>query len=992
MAFRLPTQNTYKFDDLFVIDETRGFAIIDDISTIARNDILANANQGASLLDADGNFIYELKFFVNTTLLASLGINQVLVDVHRESPAVPKGAFISAPQAPREHALNILGRKSGANPYLTKNPDNSDDKPSIIASDIVQLPFREPTKVTNPNQLAETPVQDPSITETMRLRNNLGGSSQRFVVQVMTPKSQQDFALTSLDKLSLSGVSRAAYVNNDVKNVMSNNSSAGNNAAAMIAAEDYATVSTELIGLGVHPAEAVESLFPKNSLVGASEFFRGESGTRSELGVAREPVRQPAASSFEDDVFERQFSRRKASSSFRTQSQETKNNFQSVGLLGKSYSNLAKNLVKISDEGRSFDRDSSIASVNEGDFYSDYLLIKKKIAVSLRRAGTRPKLYFNVKLVSPENPQTNLQKIFIAEHERQILEFTVPDKKPLLMLKRQMPGKNTITVKQEDEFATAIIVERRFLHPRENYPLPYETIKRVDIKFSDIPAEIDDIVVNEGLGKYVYRAVSLGPLGQRGICVSHIVVPNINLPAHSRGLENSGRLNAFTSMCLPDGILLKLSNYPPDTLGFFINKFPLNSPAAINMRPDIVEVNESGTTVQLIQGNAGEPMTVLDRNVTDNLSYTYICQLKMPYGNIVDTAPTHIKFLRMARSVPVNFEIKQVAVNEISSSTAEQEDTNIKISFEIDVTTTDAGIEEIIQTLSSSGVDGAFINELRQDRSRISNLAFTEITRVNLKTGFSENFGINREKYFVDSPDTRRARGISPVTRGDRFEYIVKLYLMSPESLFKSALTPTGINSSTDLRKTQSDAEFLAQKFARTYLGINDLPSESDLIENSSNNAILRGFTGITKTTEIQTTPSQVSLSEVRSVMSPLGHNEITWRVLSGDPAIIDYYIVSSTYHGNTQPVGVVASNSSSQMIFYDRRFAGFVGDVLYSVTAVLLNGRTIQSTSPSPVTRRQTMSKSLIDSLTATKSNTYFDRATQGGTDPRILNPRGGL
>jgi len=992
MSFRLPIQNTHKFDDLFVIDEEQGVAVIDDIGITSRDSRERPDGNSVSLLDMEGNFIYELRFYVNTGLCSNLGVNQVLVNVHREIPAAREGAFATAPKDPAAHAQSILGRKGRgvSQDSILQNYAASNRSETLIASDTIQLPIQAPVKVENPNQIIDTPVQDPAVTETRRARNDAGGTSQRYIVQVMNPQSQADLNQTSIDKLSLSGKTRSAYVNSDLKSAIPGPGFSGDNSpsATRSPTEDHGSIAAALLRRGIHPAEAVESLFPRDAIGGAFEHAPGEFGTRDELRVTRAPVRQPASTSFDEEVFERQFSRRSMSAR-NSPPQEAKNIFRQGGLDGKNFTDLARNLVKFTNAD---DAKDPVLTTNEGDFYSDYLTVIKKTAVPLRRAGTRPKLFFEIKLISPENPQLNLGRIFTVDHERQVREFTVPDKKPGLSLKRRDPGKNTVTLKQEDEFAASIILERRSLRPGENFPLPYELVGRFNLTNSDRPIDVEDLVDNEGGGLCVYRAVSIGPMGQRGISVAHVVAFDLNLPKQvGRNDDSKVAKNSFTSTCLTDGILLKLANYPDDALGFFIDKFPLNSPAAINRQPYRVVDSASGLEVQSVQGR-GQTITVLDQDVVDRAIYTYYCQIKMPYGDVISTAPTHIEFLRPARSVPVSIEIANLSVSESNSALGVSIDSNISVKFDIAIEATESGVEEVIQTLTSAGVDGAFTDELRQDRSRISDLAFTEVIRVNLKNGKSESFGVSRERSFIDSIETRRAKGVNAVVRGDRFEYRVKLFLMSPESLFKGALTSTGSRSSTDLKKVNSNAKFLSQKFAKTYLGTTDLPSESELLENSSSAAIARGFTGIVASTEVQTIPRQVSLSAVASSRSPLGHNEVTWSVASGDAAIIDYFIISATRDGDTQPVGVVAADGNSQMFFYDRRFASFVGDISYTVVGVLIDGRKVQSPAAANVRWAQTMPKTLVDRLTASKNNTYFDRAAVGGTDPRILNPRGSI
>lgn len=994
MPIRLPPINTHKFDSLLVVDEERGLAVLDDISIVVQNLSSASPGKNRPLLEEDGNFHYEVKFFINTVLCSEVGINEVLINVHKERPAPPGTAFASSSREPKALMKDVLNRKGNGSksPVDSRNFSQENKPASIIASDRISLPVANSTKIENPNKKVGNPVLDPATTETRRNRAGAGGSSQRFVVQMAKPQNQKDVEQSSMSYLSATSESPVGFLNSNIRNYVANNKSSLEDE---IPRRNFKYISETFLSAGVHPAEALESFYPQNAISGPTALGIDEDVSRESLRGVREPVLQPGASSVEEEVFERQFANRRASSHKSSRTNQTENFLKNSTLLQSSTADLLSHMVSFNKNAL----ETPFSTALEGSFYSDFLAIFKKIAVNIKKSSSRPRLFFEVKLLSTEIPDLNRSKIFVIDHESQLREFTVPDKKPVLNLVSQTIGKNTLSVKQEDEFSPSILVERRVVRPGENYPLPYEVIQKIDLTHRDQSFKIEDSVDNQGRGKCIYRATSIGPFNQSPINVKYLIVPDMSLPKDvGSSLSSTKGKNAFTAKSRSDGVLLSLSNYPEDAQYFYINKIPYNSPSALNQIPLTVDLDSAGSMIKSLRG-VRETVSVLDRDVFENRIYTYVCQIKLPFGDTLATTPADIRFVRANRQVPFNVNIKNLSVSDTSNENlnvgnpnAGIENFGSSVKFDIDIEASDSGIEDIVLLLTDSGVNDSFLEDLKRDRSRISSLAFTEVVRVNLKTGKSESFGRNNLRKFEDIPSVRNSLGISQINKGDRFEYIVHLYLLSPESIFRSALTQSGERSSTDLKKIESDIKVLSQKFAKSYTGSNDLPSEAELLDNSTGRLktqIERGRTGVTESVSVQFLPSTITLSSVSSRRTSLGQNEVSWRILSGDPAIVDYYVIYALYQGVNQPIGTIVHKGAYAINFYDRRYAGVVGNVSYTVEAILLDGSRIQSPSPSVQNRAQSMPRSLINAIAGKESTSNFKYDTPEGVDPRIVRQR---
>ena len=70
-----------KFDDIFFIDDEQGLAVLEDIEEVPNT---RDPKQG--VLSAQGDFVYELKFYINSLLALTNNIDSVVINVYGERP------------------------------------------------------------------------------------------------------------------------------------------------------------------------------------------------------------------------------------------------------------------------------------------------------------------------------------------------------------------------------------------------------------------------------------------------------------------------------------------------------------------------------------------------------------------------------------------------------------------------------------------------------------------------------------------------------------------------------------------------------------------------------------------------------------------------------------------------------------------------------------------------------------------------------------------
>jgi hypothetical protein len=1054
MAYRSPVQRQEKFEDVLVIDEERGLAILDDVSVKTKNPSTGVVNdqiKHLSVLEENGNFVYEIKFFVHTEKCAKLGITKAAINVYGVSPSNPLTKFgknvsntqiqnndilsskkrskinldaksLQIEMQPNLGAMQGLGGASqkSSNKSLvsstasdscspcsdktseptfiaTKNIVNEasiSDTNALIASEIIDLcilPDKKKTifddqglfsNVKDPLEMANSAVvntsqifKGSSTTAAISSRqgidnkNKKGATVQNYKIFVEPPKTNVDAVKINQAKFTVKGTTSTGYINQVIKNLVDfdKNQCCPKNDKDTNESDVESINTNLLLTHGVHPAEVLETFFPKNPKQDSHSNNLPMHGVKSEQKNVREPVRQAPMTNLTIGANDKNPSI--AASVFaRTSPDSQKKDYsKSKGELGKNTADLCGILTK--------DNQLSVAvEPLVAEFQTKFREIFKKFNVNIKKTVSRQKLYFEIVLLKENPDELPLKKTFTVNHENQLREFTIPDIKPSLTLAGQKRGFNTLLVTQHDPFATSILIEKRLIRPNENAFDAYQTFQQINLSYRDKPVMLEIADLNTHPTSCVYRAISIGPYGQRGHNVANLVVRGIPVPVTSRvGISSSvtRASAALHAKNTTDGVRLTLSTYPANALSFYINKTEIGTQFAIDGKTAPIELTQGGGQVLKIRGNKGA-ISILDRKVYDGRSYRYTCVFKMPHAMKADNNSSEIiKFLRPLRQLPVNVELTELKIDENylpkNASEAGNAQDRGKISFKIETTPTETGIEEITQLLVDNNVNDIFIEDLKKDRNRLSSVAFYEVERINLKTGKRENFGLSMTGIFEDNPEKRKQLKIKPILRGDRFEYLVHLYLKSPESLFKGATTQLTDDTSTALKNDQYALKTLSQKFALMYTKSSSLPSETELLDKSPaslRKQIMRGVTGFSKSLEARLQPINVSIGSISSARSPLGHNEISWKIV-GDQKIVDHCVIYATANGKKQPIGVTAPGVDGDNIFFDKKFCSVIGTVAYSVELITLSLARVTSNLSTSITRSQTLPPALIDELT---------------------------
>jgi hypothetical protein len=1062
MAFKGPITQQVKFEELFIVDEDRGLALIDDVrvATSITPNINSDQIKSVSVLEENGNFCYEAKFYINTEKCSKSGVTKIAFNVYSAPPArlderlnrntsnpavnnaevilskkrpnialrpdsqqVKVGAnsaaavslnIVEANKSNTVIAPGILSQASKISPLLGDQVDVaastvttsfliSDkslkaagvaDAKNLLASDVIDLGllpskvdkwdtnkdvYSNISKATSESNLSRDLTKAATtsagggtnqlnINENVARNNNKkGGTTQTFKVVVDLPKTDAAIAKTNQTKLTIISSATSAISNKTDSSL----SATKDKKPAGFDIEDVKVVNNNFLSRGIHPGEAVETFFPNQKKTNASAGMQTQVGSKSNQSNGRNPVNQARDVSVSIGAGSKSATTMMSVFNKTDAYADSADLSKSKGATRKDTVDLLEHVIE--EKQLSFEKTTPVVA----EFRSKFKEFFKTLNIDIKKSASRQNLFFEVVLLEEGKENFSLRKTFTINHQNQLREFTVPDIKPVLRLASQRKSSLTLLVEQKDPFATSIILEKRIFSKNIRVPDTFQLVKKIDITSRDKPVMVDipDTCLAPSIN--IYRAIPVGPLGQHGHVCTNLTVNGLPAPPAIRsGIARNVPTTAspFHAKNTTDGIRLIINSFPDDALSMYIKKTEIGTQFAVDGKSGNIEIDSSGRQVKSLRNQRG-PISILDRKVYDERAYKYSCVFKLPFAKRATSDSNEIiKFVRPFRQLPVDVSIKNLVVdenfqnNDVSKSgeNASANSDQVAISFLIETTPTETGIEEITQLLVDNNVNDVFIDDLKKDRSRLTSFAFFTVERINLVTGKKDNFGITSSGIFRDDPLTRKKLKITPISQGDRFEYIVKLFLKSPESMFKGATTQIAGDSSTTLKNDQYVTKALAQKFALIYTRAKSLPSEVDLLDKSPGSLsrqILRGETGFSKSVEARTTPNKVNIIKLDSNRTLLGYNEIKWK-LSGDITTVDHFIISAITGGKKYPIGVTAP-SQKENLFYDKKLCNTIGTVTYTIDLIALDFSKLTSTLSTSMTRQQTLPPALIEELT---------------------------
>jgi len=557
--------------------------------------------------------------------------------------------------------------------------------------------------------------------------------------------------------------------------------------------------------------------------------------------------------------------------------------------------------------------------------------IKEEIRISQRRIRGASKLYFLIELL---DHRRNVVDVInrIVDHDAEMEDFLTPDYAPKISAWARRPGKNYIIVRQIDRVAREVWIYRKVLNLRSpRISNRYKLIKKVKLSRRDRYMRIVDRAPNSNL--CVYRAVAVGPRRKvssqfrNTICRPYRRHTNFS----KRSDDELVHVSIF-AQTVDDKVLVRVTNVPEGPCALYVTAEDLSVKPQARSHGDTTRIvgTEATEQIQPINETTTE-VSFEDTQVQHGHIYEYRCVMIYPSGKEQQSMITEVHEFHKEIGVE-----SKIVVDLNDMNLYFDDDGNSAVTFEIEPTFTDTGMETIVNALESAGTNQNFLSEVKSDRSKLNDLLAFLVQRQDSVSGETESMGIFNAGLFADDISVRRARGVSPLSAGRTYRYIVRVLMRSAEGLFDTA-----ISDEVDLETARRFKVKISKFMNPTTLRTGTLPSTGQAFGKNPRSRMklqdkfLEGRTGIEAAIDVDIPAQRATIDNVVAERINPQRVKVNWTV-SGDQNDIDHFIVRADFYGVTSTVGSVHNFSSSgRYWFYDHELYNEPGTVEYSVIPV---------------------------------------------------------
>jgi len=521
-----------------------------------------------------------------------------------------------------------------------------------------------------------------------------------------------------------------------------------------------------------------------------------------------------------------------------------------------------------------------------------------------------------------------------VNHEDQLIEYLTPDDAPSINVKRTIPGQNILAVSQNDDVATAVEVSRRFIDPRSpTMESKFVILGVATVMKGQSSVRFDDTVNNTRA--CLYRTVAIGPRGHRsskfGSVVSRPFLIKVPIPEKKRSVTDPTHVSVFAES-VGKTIRVRLTNIPEGPVSAYVIAHDLTINRSGSSKRIVGSENYPELQVKDIMAKTAD-LIFEDTDVKNRHIYEYRCMLIYPEGHQVLSKSFEIIEFRQDDEVPrVMLSLGKPELRMDDSGSA-------SISFDIGSRYTDSGIEETLEAMESAGITGTFLQEIKNNRGKFNSLLSFLVVRQESVTGETETFGQVKRGRFVDDMSTRSAAGVSELTQGRSYRYVIQLMMRDAETLFDD-VSSEAIQLDTQKKFRKKMAKFFNPKTLET----STLPSTAESAgvslgrKKSAATSFQVGRTAVYQSLDVSIPRRRIEVTNLSVTRVSRRRSLVQWDVL-GDESRIDHFIVIGEYRGIKAPLGKVHHESDSGMYrYYDSRLSTLVGSVSYSVVAVLTN------------------------------------------------------
>ncbi len=967
------------FNDIFEIDDERGLALMVDLLPGAYVD-----DQDLGVLSTEGDFTYQLRFFIDKTAAISNSVTKVVFKYFEE----PSG---NATAAETQGLTNtsLANTLSSVSMLKGRTAAYSSAVSAVIASPVsistgvsiavTSLPIPQVQPILTPQQASlisstaatgyfkEKSVDlsaylgiDEIPTTTELSAGILTATPTTYTIGIAalnpsslaSPAQASHVALSSQINLNPTGPSANPFNNTTIQNgngmpssttaVPNRVSSNSGMTAVQNESIDPASLG-QLTFVGATLGAALGTSSPGLGLMGASPYAMGNISSPGINSVATMHS-MPNPVGFGSMIPVSNLKSNNGTASIGNVNSSTVLNSTSMSSFSQNlFSCASTNPTAPPIATAMLAMPAAIASVSSGVVQSELIEIVDNISFGIEFLAQREKFYVVVELMGDNGISPVSSKEYTITHRDMLQEFLYPDIPPSVSCTLSLGEVNNLMILQRDPIATHVRIERKVVDP-DNLENGFEVIED---KLLVSPSMGGVIYTDSNANCYIpksviYRVTPIGPLGGEGTTFGWTVVNGVPppVPVPTGTSKYCVNLNAIN---VGDGLKIEITNIPETIESVSLLK-KCYSLRGFPSHQEYIRVPVRGRDIYTLP-DGKLSVIATDKRVSSNFEYIYQCEV---YPRTFASSEIANGYVLKEYIAPIQPDIGGATIEGFTFDTAIG-----GVKYNLTAKSSEQSFQKIQELLKASGVAESFISDLKENRSRLDDMASFLVSRINLKSGRTYSFGIYPSGQFEDSTSVRGQLGIPSIQSGVRYRYVNELILTPPESLLKDAVTK--IETQGKIKPTE---DVLAEKFFGSMFGDRRTPSQRELNDRSSSskNQLLRGRTGIEISQEYAAPALPPEISQISARRNCLGINTVTFRC-AGDRTKVDHFLVCCKFMGTTSVLGsvTVGQSSGASYTFKDLQLSREIGEIEYFVVIVKNNYTKVFNPSTSAILVKET-------------------------------------
>jgi hypothetical protein len=568
--------------------------------------------------------------------------------------------------------------------------------------------------------------------------------------------------------------------------------------------------------------------------------------------------------------------------------------------------------------------------------------LTKKIAVANNKITGVERLTFKFDLQYRGFSGVTVSFNRAVNHVELLNEYHTPDVPPTITARAGTVGINLLSVKQNDPVGRSIKIQRKVVHTTNSLWDWWKTIKTIPIRFRDGESSLIDKVNNTQT--CMYRAIALGAGGQQSHDFDSVTIKPMKIPVPRVPIDRTkmAYVSIFAADSLKDdAVRIRVTNLPPGPCAVYV--LASDKTAKCATRPHLGHcriIGDRGDQTQRAGANA-QALTFYDRDVKHDHTYEYTAVMIYPSGKETKSPSPIVHTFRKVQTRNISLQVGQPVLSEDPNTLGQFIGGMVDIAVSIPITAnfTDAGLNQVTDSLSSAGISQDFVDEIKDNKQEFQKLLRCEIERQDVLLGETETFGVQAIGTFIDNSVARAVAGVSELQEGRKYIYAVRLLQRSPLGLLEG-----GSFSTVDL-VTKRKYELKVGKFLSPLtLQKGTLPSTIRSLGRSKVSGLvpqdpfLQGATGIEEEVSI-TIPKAVlpGITDVRVSLTSRLDPVVRWKVKGGRDDF-DHFIIYAEYQGDKYIAGKshnAGEKTRNSYSFVDLQLGDVPGSVTYSVMPV---------------------------------------------------------